>query len=451
MLLSRRFQADGKAAIKLNATQMNALFHFLKKYKNGDYEFEKYDCDCGESYDVLEELAQKDRYGINVETKICPKCGLVMTNPRMIQRSYNEFYDTLYRTIYVGQKRASSTYWDVQRVRGEKILEYLCKNMSLQHCKSMLEIGCSAGGIVSVFKDYGINRCKGIDLGSEYLKYGIDKGLELENCDAKRLAERGEKYDLIVLNHVFEHFLDIEKEMIYIERLLSKDGFLYVSVPGILKLEEVYQGDLLKYLQNAHIRSFCLNTLNNTLARYSFENIIGDESVQGVYKINYKKCSMKVNNSFNEIIDYLKNKEEHFQDNIIDLSDNRDVNIEVLNRLLKIKRNKYNVSDFFETKKIKNIAIYGAGILGQNLIEELDNSNIKVIYMIDNSKHNNLSSNVIIYDLSHDWEKVDAIVIAVGGDILSISELIEKKMKGSPIYTFLDILEFFENDNCGRK
>ena len=126
-LLSPRMQNDGKANIYLNEVQQTALQLFKKGIEAGEYDFEHYDCDCGTPYEDLITIAKKDRYGLAIDTKICPKCGLLMTNPRMTQESYNKFYDTFYRNIYVGRPYAGEEYYTAQQSRGKRIYEYIMK------------------------------------------------------------------------------------------------------------------------------------------------------------------------------------------------------------------------------------------------------------------------------------------------------------------------------------
>lgn len=93
---------DGKPRSGLNLVQKKAKNDVENKIKEGIYKYETYNCECGAAPENFELIAAKDRYGLNVETKICKKCGLVMTNPRMTQESYNQFYDLEYRPLYGG-------------------------------------------------------------------------------------------------------------------------------------------------------------------------------------------------------------------------------------------------------------------------------------------------------------------------------------------------------------
>ena len=428
-MLSKRFLNDGKPGIYLNSIQRNALYHFMDWMESGEIQFETYPCECGCKQEQLIPVAEKDRYGISVSTKICPKCGLIMTNPRMKQENYNKFYDTLYRQLYVGRSIAGEEYYNRQRKRGNNILEYLQKNVDVDGIQSVLEIGCSSGGIVSVFKDYGIEKCKGIDLGSEYIQYGRSKGLDLEIGSSDKLAESGEKYDLIIINHVLEHFLDIRKELLTIKELLTESGIVYISVPGVFNLQSVYGNDFLKYLQNAHIRHFCRGTLQQIMAWNGFEEIYGDEEVRGVYR---KSCTSEniVKNYYQSEMDYLTDLENGNMKEIYIAPVNTEAqragcNIEILTQWLMLARKGMRMSRVLEEKQIKNIAIYGCGILGRQLYEELADSSIEVRYFIDKNKNMKVQY-LKTYAPDEAFPQVDAIVIATSNEYTAICHVLRK-------------------------
>ncbi len=138
MLISSRYRYNGKPVRRLNDIQIRAISEFKNNLGQGSYEFERYDCECGNPFDNLELIAEKDRYGIRVETRICPDCGLVMTNPRMNQDGYNKFYDTYYRQIYVGEATPTDQFFSDQAEHGKKIWEYIRKACDTSQISSVL-------------------------------------------------------------------------------------------------------------------------------------------------------------------------------------------------------------------------------------------------------------------------------------------------------------------------
>ena len=104
----------------------------------------------------------------------------------------------------------------------------------------MLEIGAGMGGILSGMREVEPHATvKGIDLGSEYIEQGKIRGIQLEvGNSASEAMINPKKYDLIILSHVLEHFLDLDSELNNISLLLKEDGIVYIEVPGLLKIHE---------------------------------------------------------------------------------------------------------------------------------------------------------------------------------------------------------------------
>lgn len=255
-MLHQRFVYDKKEAVNLNKFQIATRNNILAKIESNIYQMEETQCICGNNnYEVL---AKKDKYGLPVRTVICKNCGLVYTNPRMTMESYNTFYQNEYRKLY-NKEVIPFKFYQYQVARGQYIIEFL-KSNKVNFNGKVLEIGCGAGGILEVFKKEGCD-VTGIDLGEEYINYGRKKGINLLTGTSKDLLKNHmESFDLIILSHVLEHFLNINEELAIIYKLLKETGFLYLEVPGLKSLRNNL--DFLLYLQNAHTYHFTLDTLN---------------------------------------------------------------------------------------------------------------------------------------------------------------------------------------------
>jgi 2-polyprenyl-3-methyl-5-hydroxy-6-metoxy-1,4-benzoquinol methylase len=101
--------------------------------------------------------------------------------------------------------------------------------MRKRSLSSVLEIGCAGGWNLCHFSREGY-QVVGFDLGPELIKYGKTQGLDLrlgsiQNVDGK--------YNVIILNHVAEHFTDFLGNIRDLEKHLSPSGLLHVGVPNI--------------------------------------------------------------------------------------------------------------------------------------------------------------------------------------------------------------------------
>ncbi|SEA44310.1 class I SAM-dependent methyltransferase [Alkalimonas amylolytica] len=284
MLISPRFQNDAQFTLSLCPIQQAARQSVLQKLAAGVYAMENTSCLCGQQDDDV--LAEKDRYGLPVRTVICRQCGQLRTSPRMTAQSYQQFYQHDYRPLYVGAAEASEEFFGKQYGHGRQILTYLQSQVP-QLGNKVLEIGCGAGGILYAFQQQGFEVC-GIDLGSNYLEYGRQQGLNLLHKSSRQLLQIGaEQYDVIILSHVLEHFLDIPAELEVIHQLLKTDGILYIEVPGLAGLKQRYQCDFLRYLQNAHTYHFTRATLNSVLASSGYQCLHSDDFIHSMFQ----KCA----------------------------------------------------------------------------------------------------------------------------------------------------------------
>jgi len=200
-----KYQNDGISIIPLNAIQKIAKENMLKKIKKGIYTQEYIICPICESnnFDVLSE---KDRYGLPLSVSLCTCCGLLMTNPRMNQGSYDLFYKEDQKKLYVGEDIPTEKYFEKLYKRGESIFSYV--NQYTNNFQRILEIGCSSGGVLKYFKDQGKD-VRGCDLNETYIEYGKKSmGLDLYATSLENLVFEEWVPDLVIYSHTLEHILN---------------------------------------------------------------------------------------------------------------------------------------------------------------------------------------------------------------------------------------------------
>jgi len=283
-MLNSRYTYNRKPTIQLNPLQLKMKKQVEQKIESEIYTRETVPCAvCMGSH--FEQLAAKDRYGLDLSVVICKDCGLIQTNPRMNQHSYNAFYDIEYRPLYSGKDQPTEEYFRFQYNRGQKIWSYLTDSgVKLTADMFVLEVGCGAGGILLYFREKGC-RVKGIDLGSSYIEYGkkqYNLDLHIGTIDT-HIENHGDHPDLIIYSHVLEHFLDPTKEMRKAHEILNNTGTLYINVPGVKNLKEGNM-DFFQRLVLAHTYYFTLRTLVNLAENSGFIKLSGDEVVRATFK-----------------------------------------------------------------------------------------------------------------------------------------------------------------------
>jgi len=306
IMLLKRLVNDNISELKLNNLQQKMKTQVVKKLDDDVYQFENIKCPICDKNDK-ECIGEKDRYGLSYTTNICTECGLIYTDPRMNQSSYNEFYNTEYRKLYVGKERATEAFFNAQKNKGEKIYSYLKENNLIKKECFVLEIGCGAGGILEIFRNKG-HKVKGSDLGQEYIEYGIkNHGLDLELGFLSDINLK-QKPDIIIYSHVLEHILDLNTELQTIKKSITKDTIVYIEVPGLKEIHKNYESNILKYFQNAHTFHFTLETLTNLFSKNGFELICGNQFVQSAFRLTNKVIPIKSDHK--EVREYIIQNEK---------------------------------------------------------------------------------------------------------------------------------------------
>jgi len=308
-MLQKRFKYDKKPVDSLNELQIKIKKQIEEKIKEGIYSYEKERipcCICGGNN--FETLSEKDRYGLYLPVVICKDCGLIQTNPRMKQESYNQFYDFEYTKLYKGEIPTKEFFKD-QYYHGKRIYHYLESNLGIKiNNLRILEVGTGAGGILQYFKEKG-NKVYGCDLGSEYIDFGREKyGLNLFIGTIDDIKE-SLHFDIIIYSHVLEHLLNPIDELIKLKSIVGKDSYIYIEVPSVKYFTRSYKMDFLSTIHIAHIYYFTLTTLKNLLEKADYDLVAGDEYIYSIFKSSNRDKEYKLKNDYYNTISFLKKME----------------------------------------------------------------------------------------------------------------------------------------------
>ncbi|WP_196604820.1 glycosyltransferase WbsX family protein [Pectinatus haikarae] len=97
----------------------------------------------------------------------------------------------------------------------------------------------------------------------------------------------------------------------------------------------------------------------------------------------------------------------------------------ILNQWLILKEEKKSIAKYLLQRKYYNIAIYGSGIMGNHLIQELSETPVNIKYIVDRSSEV-LNVAYPIYSLQYELPRVDIIIVTINGQYDSIKREIEK-------------------------
>jgi 2-polyprenyl-3-methyl-5-hydroxy-6-metoxy-1,4-benzoquinol methylase len=231
------------------------------------------------SNEKLRVISEIDRYGFYYPTAICENCGNVQQSEYYTEEVLADFYSNIYRRIYGGQP-PQEFFNDQKKGKGIEIFKFVdsvCKP------KRVLEVGCGAGGILSVFRDNGCEVI-GLDFDDDYLDVARQNGITTITGSLDKLASK-DKYDLIILSHVLEHIVEPARFLETLIEHLEDTGVIYIEVPSLNNVSEGgYEYDLLRYWQNAHSIHFTVATLNLLCKRVGLQSIKQTNFIHSCWK-----------------------------------------------------------------------------------------------------------------------------------------------------------------------
>lgn len=301
--------------LNLNKVQVDTKKKFLKAIDEHSIVLHnREECLCGSAN--KECIANIDRFGLPFKSLICISCGLVMTQPILSEESLSLYYNRFYHPLTYGTE--STIEYLYEQGQGAKIFnimeEYLKTNKL-----NVFELGAGSGSNLDEFRSAA--KLKNIDSNLYGLEFNIgyvEKARKFNiNLDSISLDDFAKKndvlYDVIILSHVLEHFVNIKETLELLKSIGHKDTLFYIEVPGLLDLKTRYEYDcnLINYLTHAHIFNFSLQSLISTLSLYGLELIKGNEKIESIFKCSENTEVLDKSNSYKSIVSYLKDLEEN--------------------------------------------------------------------------------------------------------------------------------------------
>ena len=251
------------------------------RIESGYYEMETKPCFCGSDKEI--QLTKKERSGITHRMVICEECALIRANPRLTAKSYEEFYNTEYRSVshmisgsvdnpLRDNMDALALHWVVEQNKGRQMRQaFLDQGQDIP--KTVLDFGCWMGGVMGIWRDEGAD-VVGVEFSVEGKLLAERMGFKMYSTLDELIAQ-GRTFDLIIMQDIIEHLTDLPGDMKKIEKLLADKGILYVWTPGLF-------GDITNVnnlFQIAHTLQFCGQTLDYVMSTLGYESFYLDEQI----------------------------------------------------------------------------------------------------------------------------------------------------------------------------
>jgi len=259
--------------INLHLDELNKYFdninaRYFKNNKPISKYFESISCyNCG-SKEITNTFSHKGFSHVR-----CKNCGMIYVNPRLKESIVHSNYnDEMYNKFYEIKIIPSIQY--------RKKLAINKYNQVATHFKKpgkVLDIGCGAGEVLSVFKEHKWN-CLGIEFNKYaalYAKHNFD--LKVINESIYNLKDTATKFDVVLMYGVLEHLFEPKTILQKVYTLLQENGVLVIEVPSADSLlVSAVESQLVKTVDrivegDRHLMLFSVESFKQMLTNTNFK------------------------------------------------------------------------------------------------------------------------------------------------------------------------------------
>ena len=113
----------------------------------------------------------------------------------------------------------------------------------------------------------------------------------------------------------------------------------------------------------------------------------------------------------------------------------------IFNDWMKLKHEGKSLQRYFDDNRMKTVAIYGFGALGQRLYEDLQGLEVEVAYVIDRNAENIKIDGLKVVTMEEELDLVDAIIITPIQFFMSIERDLENK-SSAEIVSIEDVVSY---------
>lgn len=166
-------------------------------------------------------------------------------NPRWDAEGYIDFYKNQYDKYY--RPNLKSNLKKSESGENSLVQRFKERDLLAPGFRNILDIGSGAGeNLISFSKIFPDAKFSAIEPSQDSQNLLKEKGIEVLSDDVNSNwdTKLNERFDLLIMRHILEHFLDPLTVLKRIREVLSEDGVLYIAVPNNLNptqdLEKVW-------------------------------------------------------------------------------------------------------------------------------------------------------------------------------------------------------------------
>jgi SAM-dependent methyltransferase len=171
----------------------------------------------------------------------CKNCGLMFLNPRPSFEELEKYYPSAeYDSLRGGSGRkevVNELLENIHRGKKSSILyrlfaPYFTREFPHVEGMKVLDVGCGSGHFMAEMKKRFDNDYYGVEPGKFDREFAARNGLKIFKGILKDAHYPSDYFDLILVNHVFEHVDDPSDTLRELKRILKPGGTLTIGVPN---------------------------------------------------------------------------------------------------------------------------------------------------------------------------------------------------------------------------
>ena len=219
---------------------------------------------------------QLDSFGYPVRYYQCIQCGFIFQDTTESKAADPDFYVSTYREVYQKDESPIIKDLEIQQRRAHHSQHWAAANSITQIARA-LDIGASAGILLSILKEEYACDVTGVEPGRSYREYAENHGIQMHPSLEDLLESHSERFDFITMMHVLEHLanpLDVLKTIR--QTLLTSEGYILIEVPNL------YAHDSYEL---AHLTCFTRHSLIQMLQQAGFEVLATNQHGYPVSKL----------------------------------------------------------------------------------------------------------------------------------------------------------------------
>jgi SAM-dependent methyltransferase len=204
----------------------------------------------------------------------CPDCGMVYASA---SPAVNYDLDSKYAVPEASgsgeNEMERRRLWETVRIlenltdEGNATTRYV-KRALLSKDSTILDIGCTRGGMLEALTLAGYTNVMGLDPSAACVEVCHKKGLRAVQGTLSDPLQW--KFDLVIMSHVLEHVWDVPGALKKVHQLLKPDGKFYIEVPDASRYLEFLTIPFLD-LNREHVNHFSAPLLGDALHRAGLE------------------------------------------------------------------------------------------------------------------------------------------------------------------------------------